>query len=148
MLIKPLGYFLASMACNLVMAASTESAPDCMDNAKTQLAMNECAASKLAQANQELNRVYQAIQSKHQDDPVFLQKLKLAQRAWINFRDAQIDMIYPHRDDSSYYGSSLPMCVQGQLTTLTTERTKTLNTWLQGVEEGDVCAGSIKTSEM
>ena len=54
-------------------------------------------------------------------------------------------MIYPHRDDSSYYGSLLPMCLQEQLTTLTTERTKTLNTWLQ-VEKGDVCAGSVRSN--
>ena len=62
MLIKPLGYLLAAISCNLVLAStSTVPAPDCMDKATTQLAINECASSKLAQANKALNRVYQAV---------------------------------------------------------------------------------------
>lgn len=51
---------------------------------------------------------------------------------------------YPDREEG-YYGSIHPMCWILYLTELTEERTKKLKTWLLGIEEGDVCNGSVKT---
>jgi uncharacterized protein YecT (DUF1311 family) len=64
-------------------------------------------------------------------------------RLWIQFRDAEMKMKYPEREDG-YYGSVYPMCWSMYLTQLTTERITTLKQWLDGTEEGDVCAGSVR----
>ena len=74
---------------------------------------------------------------------MFLASLKEAQRCWIAFRDAQLKMKYPGREQG-YYGSVLPMCEMMYLTELTQDRIKALQVWIDGVEEGDVCAGTVK----
>ncbi len=136
---------LWAVLCSGIYAAELKKA-DCMDSATTQTAMNQCAASNLEVANDELNTVYQGIRRKYKQDAVFLAKMKIAQLAWIKFRDVQIDMYYPHRDEDEYYGSALPMCIQLEVTNMTLERIKTLNKWLPGSEEGDVCSGSIEAN--
>lgn len=113
----------------------------------TQSDMSQCAAGHFKQADAELNQVWQQIQSKYADQPLFLARLKLAQRAWLKFRDAEMDATYPlakGQDPRAQYGSVYPMCVSESRATLTQQRIKQLRVWLNGVEEGDVCAGSVK----
>jgi uncharacterized protein YecT (DUF1311 family) len=86
-----------------------------------------------------MHKVYAAIQKQHQDDPKFLDKLELSQQAWIRFRDAEVAAHYPYQDEPGYYGSVLPMCLNGLLAELTRIRTLQLQKWLQETEEGDVC---------
>jgi hypothetical protein len=50
--------------------------------------------------------------------------------------------------EEGYYGSVHPMCVAMYLTQLTEERIKILRIWLDGIEEGDVCCGSVKSKDM
>lgn len=54
-----------------------------------------------------------------------------------------MEAIYPEKDDPSAYGSIFPACWSGQLAALTRERTQQLKKWLDGVEEGNVCLGSL-----
>ena len=89
-----------------------------------------------------MNRTYKQVLDKYQRDNVFIEKLKTAQRAWIKFRDADLESLYPNTP--SAHGSINLMCHCIALAELTTERTKSLKRWIDGVEEGDVCAGSIK----
>jgi uncharacterized protein YecT (DUF1311 family) len=77
---------------------------------------------------------------------VFLASLKEAQRCWIAFRDAQLKMKYPDREPG-YYGSVLPSCEMMYLTELTQDRIKALQVWIDGVEEGNICAGTVKIKE-
>lgn len=111
--------------------------------AQTQTAMNEQAAKSYQKADKELNAAYQNIIKEYSTDPLFIKNLKLAQKAWIQFRDAQMKARYPDRG-AGYYGSAQPMCWYNELTNLTQERTKALQVWLTGIDEGDVCAGSVK----
>lgn len=145
MRLLPITMVLLSMTVGTVYA-DNGSAKACMDKAQTQMDINNCAADASKAADAELNRVYQAVQKKYHDDPVFIQKMKIAQRVWIKFRDAQIDMLYPHRDETNYYGSIFASCYHAELARLTNERVKTLKQWLDGQPEGDGCAGSIRTS--
>jgi len=115
----------------------------CLDNANTQTAINHCLQLAQENADQELNRVYQAILRKHADNPKFLQKLKLAQRAWIQWRDAEIAAIFPEPAEAGFYGSSFSGCQSTHLDILTRQRTQQLRQWLDGVEEGDLCSGSM-----
>ena len=104
----------------------------------------EWADAPCGKADAELNRVYKKIRKVYKDDPLFLQKLKLAQRAWIKFRDGHMGSRYPHDEPIYFYGSVYRECYCDELATLTKARTKQLKTWLKGTEEGDLCAGSFK----
>ncbi len=115
-------------------------------HAQTQSEMNEQTGTAFQAADRQLNSVYQRILTDYADDEVFLVSLKEAQRCWIAFRDAQLKMKYPDRDPG-YYGSIQPVCEATYLTELTRQRTAALEVWLAGAEEGDVCAGTVKTRD-
>lgn len=55
----------------------------------TQSEMNRCAEDEYRKADAELNRVYQQVMSKLEPD--HRERLKVAQRAWLTFRDAHCD---------------------------------------------------------
>jgi len=110
--------------------------------AQSQTAMNSKAGSGYQSADKELNVVYQNILKQYARKPVFVKKLKTAQRLWVQLRDAELAARYP---DKGTYGSAGPMCESIYLEKLTRERIKFLQVWLTGIPEGDVCNGSVKT---
>ncbi|SOD78891.1 lysozyme inhibitor LprI family protein [Spirosoma fluviale] len=110
---------------------------------QTQASMSNAEAQALQQADKALNSVYQKVLKQYGADPEFIKSLKNAQRIWVQFRDAEVKMKYPDRP-AGYYGSAQPMCEAAYRTELTQQRTRTLTVWLMGIEEGDVCAGSVK----
>ncbi|MGE5819130.1 MAG: lysozyme inhibitor LprI family protein [Deltaproteobacteria bacterium] len=116
---------------------------DCMGTATTQSERNQCATSQLKAADDELNRVYQGIVKRYKNDRQFLEKLHNAQQAWLRFRDAELEAKFPFADKRARYGSVYPMCANLFLAQRTQERIKDLRQWLDGTEEGDVCAGSV-----
>jgi uncharacterized protein YecT (DUF1311 family) len=83
----------------------------------------------------ELNKVYQKVLQVYQTDAVFVEKMKKSQRAWIAFRDAHLDSLYP-AEDSREYGSMFGMCYCQSQTEITQKRIAELKVWLDGVEEG------------
>jgi len=111
--------------------------------AQTQSEMNAEAAAEFNGVDEQLNSIYQQILSDYADDEVFIASLKEAQRSWVVFRDAQLKMRYPDREPG-YYGSILPLCEMTYLTELTQDRIKALQVWIDGVQEGDMCAGTVK----
>lgn len=112
---------------------------------QTQPEMNKDVYDALKIADKELNEVYRKILIEYKEDSIFLKSLKNAQRFWIKFRDAELEMKYPNYEDL-YYSSSYPMCRAIYLKELTEERTNKLIVWLHGIEEGDICSGSVKTN--
>ena len=133
-------FFLPIIALIMFGAPWTEA------SAQTQGEMNQDAAGEFKAADKELNAIYQQILEDYADDDVFLANLKKAQRCWIDFRDAQLKMKYPDREPG-YYGSIQPVCEMTYLTELTQDRIKTLNVWIEGVEEGNLCGGTVKVKE-
>lgn len=116
----------------------------------TQAELNVCAQDSLAVADAELNEVFQQILKRHAGDQDFLDRLKTAQARWIAFRDAEVDARFPKAGgdvNSLAYGSVTGMCMMGVREQLTRKRTAELRVWLDGVEEGDVCAGSYPMAE-
>lgn len=111
---------------------------------ETQLGIDDQAYKTFVETDKELNNIYKQILKKYKDDKVFISKLQKAELAWIKYRDAEIEAIYP-KEDKSNYGSVYPMCKAGILTELTQQRIKELKTWSKGICEGNVCAGSRKT---
>ena len=104
--------------------------------------MNDEACSRLKRADTDLSRVFQHILSTHAADLDFVKAFREAQNAWILFRDAHVNAIYPDPDPRAY-GSVYPMCRCVVLEQVTTQRAKELRRlWVDGVDEGDVCVGS------
>ena len=99
-------------------------------------------ASPCAKADAELNRVYKKVRITYKDDPLFLTKLKVAQRAWVKFRDGHMNSRYPL--GAGQYGSEEPDCWCWELADITEARTEQLNKWLKGAVEGHGCSGSYK----
>ncbi|MFC4209712.1 lysozyme inhibitor LprI family protein [Pedobacter lithocola] len=109
--------------------------------AQSQTAMNIKAYSDFKKADAELNVVYQKILKSYSRETTFIKKFRNAQRLWIQLRDAELAAKYP---DSGTYGSVAPMCESIYLETLTKDRIKFLNIWVTGIEEGEVCLGSVR----
>jgi uncharacterized protein YecT (DUF1311 family) len=111
---------------------------------QTQSEMNRAAIVDLKSAKDELTRVYQKVIQRYskgsEADPVLVERLRKAQGAWIKFRDAHIEAIFPSEDGRHF--SARPMCAAILQAGLTDARIKQLKECLEGVEEGDVCAGT------
>ena len=110
---------------------------------QTQLEMNQQSSVEQFSADDELNYVYNQILIDYQNDSNFIEKLKISQRLWIKFRDAELEMKFPETDKRNY-GSMYPMCANGYLEQLTKERIKKLKEWLKPPPDGEGCVGSIK----
>ena len=117
----------------LLILASASSAAWAADEIKcndagTQLELNACALDEFKRADLELNETYAALLKKENQDPTFIRKLRAAQRAWITFRDAEIDATFAcnEKDPRVCWGSMLPLSVSAYKTKLTRERTARL----------------------
>ncbi len=111
--------------------------------AQTQDEINRQANNAFKDADKELTVIYQSILKDYKLDTVFVKRLRLAQQAWIVFRDAEVKMVFPDRQPG-YYGDVLPQCIANFKEQLTRSRAETLKAWLTGAEQGDVCSGSKK----
>lgn len=112
--------------------------------AQSQAELNQKACDAYKAADAEMNKAYQQILKEYRADNLFIQKLKAAQRAWLGYRDAQLEALYPAADTQVEYGSIYPVCRCNALQEMTAQRTKVLRRWIEGAKEGDVCTGSIK----
>ena len=109
------------------------------------IALPPCiSAEDFSAADKELNQVYQEVLRRYADDQDFVKKFRTAQQAWLKFRDAHLEALFPASSKRGEYGSAYPMCSGIALAELTKARTAQLRAWIEGVEEGEVCAGSIK----
>ncbi|MCW5200015.1 DUF1311 domain-containing protein [Desulfobulbus sp. F1] len=115
-----------------------------MDKARTQGDLNDCAGMEFKEVDKKLNALYQEILTEYADDQKFIEKLKTAQRAWLLFRDAEMEALYPcQKENHCYYGSMFPMCYSLRLASLTVDRIEQLEKWTE-TEESENCRGSIK----
>jgi uncharacterized protein YecT (DUF1311 family) len=80
----------------------------CSDGAKTQAAMNTCASDEATRADAQLNDVYRTLLQKTTDTTTAT-KIKVSERAWIAYRDAYVDAMYPAENKQAEYGSTYPM---------------------------------------
>lgn len=114
--------------------------------AQTQSEMNQEACRDAKKADAEMNQVYRRIMTEYRQDAPFIGKIKAAQRAWLAFRDAHLESLYPAENKQTTYGRIYPTCRCTALAAVTRRRTAELQEWVKGVREGDVCAGSVRTN--
>jgi len=131
---------LALTMVNAQQRKKTRSPKAPCSNALNQMDMNRCFCDEYHKSDAELNRVYQQLLAANQESPLKVEKLKAAQRAWISFRDAQMEAFYPTtgEDPRLTYGSVYQMCYCMAQQTLTEDRTQQLKHMLDA-KEGDVC---------
>ncbi len=99
----------------------------------TQIELNACAAEEFEKADKELNEVYAALLKEKSKDHFFVAKMRVAQRAWIAFRDAELEAIFACDDPNprECWGSMYPMSYSSAKAGLTRERTEALHKQLQ-----------------
>ncbi len=97
---------VVSSAC---LAQYSEQYRTCMDGADTQLKMNRCAGAELTRTEAEGNRLYAELLSAASGQSEAVEKIKAAESAWIAYRDAYLDAMYPAKDKQAEYGSAYPM---------------------------------------
>lgn len=123
----------AMLAGLLQTAAVAAQADEDCSALPTQQAMNQCASANYKAADAALGKAYKAVVARLGDDADRLALLRSAERAWINFRDAECSFAA----DGVAGGSIAPMiraqCLQAQ----TEARTAALQAYL-ACEEGDL----------
>ncbi|HXP80174.1 MAG TPA: lysozyme inhibitor LprI family protein [Verrucomicrobiae bacterium] len=81
----------------------------CNKKAKTQTEMNACANEEASRVEAQLNDVYRKLLLQTASQREAGEKIKAAERAWVAYRDAFIDAMYPAKDKQAEYGSIYPM---------------------------------------
>ncbi|MCW4453446.1 DUF1311 domain-containing protein [Flavobacterium sp. MXW15] len=92
----------------------------------SQVELNACAANELAAADAELNATWREVLKRLGDDAVAVDRLKTAQRLWIQLRDADLEAQFPlaeGQDPRMQYGSMYPMSFASAKAELTRQRT-------------------------
>lgn len=81
----------------------------CSKDANTQHEMHVCANEEAQRVDDKLNQVYKLLLSKVRSNATATAKIRAAQKAWITYRNAYIDAMYPAKDKQAEYGSIFPM---------------------------------------
>ena len=127
----------------VLLSATAPCLADCYDNAITQTELNRCAGSQANDAQQQLHQMLASLHRLYADDEAFLQALTQAQSQWAASLEADLALKYPLAEKQAAYGSAYPLCLNSYRTGLIEARIAFLQQWLEGVEEGDVCSGSL-----
>ena len=97
--------------------------------AQTQFEMNDEAFNIYKKVDNELGVVYKLILKKYAKNIKFINSLRASERLWIQFRDAEVKMMFPSDNPRMTYGSMYPLLYYGYLTELTRIRLKQLKIW-------------------
>ncbi len=110
--------------------------------ATTQATITAQACNELKKTSGEMEQLRQTILKNHRGNTRFIAAFNKAQTAWLAYRDAHLEALYPQAPAS--YGTSHAMCRCLVLNLMTQERIETIRKWLIPASEGDVCAGSLR----
>jgi len=103
----------------------------------TQAGMTEAAEKGADAAEAEMRRVLERLVKEAAGKPEAVAKLRKAQAAWEQYRDAELEVRWPFAERGRY-GSVYPMCLADRREALTRERVRALRSLL-GEGEGDAC---------
>jgi uncharacterized protein YecT (DUF1311 family) len=116
-----------------LVAPHAAAAMDCAD--QTQLGLNKCADAEFQRADKALNDSYRAALGRLAGDDYAKQRqlLRVAEQAWVAFRDAECRFAVSSTENGSIYPMENLIC----LTEETLKRTRTIDSYLH-CEEGDL----------
>ena len=126
----------AALALLGVGAASAAEPPrqspiQCKDTGTT-LEMAACARDAFNESDRNLNATYQALIRKEADNKVFVARLRDAQKAWIKFRDSELEAIFACQESNHTlcWGTMYPLDFLYHKKRLTDERQRQLQAML------------------
>jgi len=122
---------LFGLGCIPSFAQGSDQFRTCNEKAKAQVEMNRCASDEAARTDAELNDTYRKLLSQAASQENAVAKIKIAERAWISYRDAYVDAMYPAKDKQAEYGSMYPMEVDFLRAKLTRDQIAALRELLQ-----------------
>jgi uncharacterized protein YecT (DUF1311 family) len=95
-----------------------------------------------------LNEIYNGILKIYKDDTLFIGKLKIAQKAWIVYRDAHVVSKYGYTQDGllDSVGILFSGCLAEELTELIKNRINELNVWFKGNDYNAICPEEMDTT--
>lgn len=113
-------------------SAAKDSEPQCNPEG-TQMEMNRCAKDDYVAADKKLNATWKALLAKEKDNKAYIKSLRAAQRAWIKFRDKEIEAMFACEGDKIRvcWGSMYPLLYHSEMTEITEARTKRLQKYLE-----------------
>jgi uncharacterized protein YecT (DUF1311 family) len=119
------------LVVSLCLSPCTWAVPDdikCNDGG-TMLEMAACARDDFNAADAELNRAYQRLLKAGAKERTFIANLRSAQKAWIQFRDAELKSKFAceDQDHRHCWGSMISLDWPAYKTKLTRERTQQLD---------------------
>ena len=79
----------------------------------------------------------------YQDQEIFIKNFKKSQVEWKQYMESQLLARFPE-DEEYRGGSSFNMCYALYKQQLIKERITSVNDWLIGFPEGEICGGSVK----
>jgi uncharacterized protein YecT (DUF1311 family) len=97
--------------------------------AQSQTELNMESSNSYKKVDDQLGVVYQLILKKYAKNVKFINALRASERLWIQFRDAEVKMMYPSDNPRMTYGSMYSMMYYGYLEKLTRTRLKQLQIW-------------------
>jgi uncharacterized protein YecT (DUF1311 family) len=101
--------FIMFVAALATFAQDSPQFHSCEEKATTHMEMNVCASQEAARADAQLNDIYKKLLSKVSGQPEAIAKIKAAEKAWVTYRDAYMEAMYPAKDKQFEYGSDYPM---------------------------------------
>ncbi len=127
------------------LAQNSEQYRACNDKAKTQGEMNACASEEAARVDAQLNDAYRKLLSQAASQQEAVAKIKAAERAWIAYRDAYMDAMYPAKDKQAEYGSIYPMEADLLRAKLTQQQVAALRELLQQYSGAEQSGAAVES---
>ncbi len=113
------------------------------DAEKSQTDINLYEENSLTFLTSKLESMYSAVIEEYHDQKIFIKNFKKSQVAWKQYMESQLLARFPE-DEEYRGGSSFGMCYALYKQQLIKERISSVNDWLIGFPEGEICGGSVK----
>lgn len=113
------------------------------DAEKSQTDINLYEENSLTFLTSKLDSMYSAVIEEYHDQKIFIKNFKKSQVAWKQYMESQLLARFPE-DEEYRGGSSFGMCYALYKQQLIKERISSVNDWLIGFPEGEICGGSVK----
>lgn len=135
--------FYLSLGLAAVISCSQPSSTD-KNNGLDDFSYSDDPCTQFDEVDRQMLDMVETIKSKHADDAIFLERFKMEQVFWIQYRDRHLRALYPRDWDRHFrkkFGKEVfNPCKCKELTRFTMNRIKELEHWLEGGVKGqDEC---------
>jgi uncharacterized protein YecT (DUF1311 family) len=101
--------FLFLLVSSSALAQESPALRACESRAKTQREFDVCAVDESKRVDADLDRVFSRLLTLAAKTQGAVAKIRVAQSAWLAYRDAYVEAMFPAEDKQAEYGSSYLM---------------------------------------